>query len=158
MIALRRSIMLRCILWVSSALLGAIPVSALDVNVRIISAKTGRPLVHQRVQLTIDGPIIPPETSGSIIGYAWGLTDRSGTAVIHTDLSVPPGSWFLIGYVMDLCSPDRYSVDKVMQTGFSVESPCAHRPRDKFVLPPRPGEIILYSAEYSAGERMLYGH
>jgi hypothetical protein len=43
----------------------------------------------------------------------------------------------------------------VINTGVA-EYGCPHRSVKKFALPPKPGEIVIYVAEYSRLERILY--
>lgn len=129
---------------------------ALDIRVRVISARNGRPLPKRYVDIIVDGPIEPGHSSGPTLGLLEGQTDGSGAALLHIDSTLPPGSWLQIWLPTDLCSPDRYSVDRVVRTGVSAERACPHRHSDKFAVPAQPGQIVLYSGDYSAWERLFY--
>lgn len=119
---------------------------ALDIRVRLISAKNGRPVPKQNICIDVDGPIEPGHSSGDILTRGCGRTDSSGMALVNISSLIPPGSWALISIPvpLGLCSPDRYSIDRVLSTGVSAEGECLHGRSDKFRVPPKPGEIVLY--------------
>lgn len=130
-----------------------------DIKVRVISAKTGRPLVEAHVQLFIGDKPKPGERSWEPLFDRWEYTDGTGTAVFHVSSPIPLTAGISVGGAgADWCSPARYKASDVLRSGVSEPGfgSCPHRPLKKFVLKPHPGEIIIYMGEYSRWERALY--
>ncbi len=141
----------------AGALVGA-PASAADITVRVISAKTGRPMVEKKVRLILGTRQRASESE------QWGTlelldkreyTAQDGTAVFHVG-PLPSFGWVDVVDEADpdQCSPGLNPLDQVIHTGVAVWN-CPHRPR-KFAVSPKPFEIVIYVGEYSRWERILY--
>ncbi len=132
---------------------------ASDITVRLLSAKDGRPLVERHIELSIDRIVKLPDQSSPLVFQKWEYTGADGTAVFHVNIPLPPHSQVgIFGDVPNSCSPGDYEVEEVLRTGFAVKvvRNCPHRPIKKFVVSPHPGEIVIFSGEYSRWERTLY--
>jgi hypothetical protein len=130
--------------------------AAQNIRVRAISLKDGRPLSERRVQL-YSAYDFDPSTKRAVIFNKWAYTNGDGVATFDTEGVIPPHAHVSVGWIApDWCSPVVYSIDEVLQKGTSIARGCPHRNVKKFVVSPTPGEIVLYFAEYSKLERMLY--
>lgn len=131
-----------------------------DIAVRVISAKTGRPIVEAHVEVVVDTPHRRPDVSPETF-RDWEYTDSNGAAIFHVPSpSLPRDGWIgVAGIAPDWCSPAAgYRVDEVVRAGASKPgfASCPHRPLKKYLVQPHPGEIVIYIGEYSRWERILY--
>jgi hypothetical protein len=131
--------------------------NAEEITVRVISVKTGHPLAERRIQLFVDYLLHPPDTYPEFVFSHWAFTDGSGLAKFHVPGSLPARASVFVGGLIDYCSPATYRAEQVQQ-GVAIANlkGCSHRPLKKFLVKPNPGEIVIYSPEYSGWERMLY--
>ena len=142
-----------CIRYAPAMLLLASACFADDVTVRVISAKNGRPLVGERVQLVVFRPVPRGAPDDPVVFKKYEYTATKGEAVFHTQ--VPANASIGVGGIQDQCSPGVYRADEMMKTGVAVER-CPHRPKRGFGLPVHPGEIVIYAGQYSWLERALW--
>jgi hypothetical protein len=139
---------------VAAAMAAAPPVDLADITVRVISAKTGRPMVEKHVNLSV-GAGGGPHGGALRVFDGWEYTDSDGVAVFHVP-KTPKWGWITVmGNYPDVCSPFTNTADEVMNVGVSKYG-CPHRPVKKFALPPKPGQIVIYVPEYTPLERFLY--
>ncbi|MGA7416225.1 MAG: hypothetical protein WBW33_37490 [Bryobacteraceae bacterium] len=129
------------------------PMTHADITVRVISAKTGRPMAGAPVRLSVN-------SRGRNAGI-WAFDERAstatdGTAVFRVAPLPERGSIFVTEIAADYCSPPIYELDRVIGTGVAEFRGCPHRSIKGFALPPKPGKIVMYIGEYSRLERALY--
>lgn len=129
---------------------------ALDIRVLLISAKDGRPIPERRIQLACWHRIPKGGNQSPEVFNLWAYTDGSGTATFNIDSPIPPESILFVGNIAHCCSPATFSVDQVLRSGVSLPCKCPHRPKGKVPVPAIPGQIAVYSGEYSPWEERLY--
>lgn len=146
---------LRRLLRMFVTFLSLLPIcEAQDITVRVISAKNGRPIVEAHIQLYIAQPGPPP----AIILNRWQYTDASGSTLFHVSAPIQLSASIFVGGLVDTCATATYRAKEVLQTGVAIADTkiCPHRPVKKFLVRPRPGEIVVYDPQYSRWERTLY--
>jgi hypothetical protein len=121
------------------------------ITVRVISAKTGRPMIEKFVRMTVN----MHATRAITVFDRRERTDSSGAVVFHV-INLPASGYITVTDIDPYqCSYGLYDLGRVMTTG-AADYACPHRSVEKFALAPKPGEIVIYVGEYTRLERILY--
>lgn len=130
---------------------------AAEITVRVLSAKDGHQLAEKRIGIFVMAPpgMNPPP---GVIFKGEAPTDGSGIVTFVIEAPLQTGARIYVDGLVDYCSPPSYEADRVLGTGVAEQLPksCPHRALKKFAVKPHPGEIVMFSGEYSRWERMLY--
>jgi hypothetical protein len=125
-----------------------------EIRVRLINARTGKPIPGKPVRIDSADP------SGLWRGYLEEKTGRDGVAIFRLTPPLPRKVDIFLGMggYWAGCSRGDYSVEEILKKGaiWEVEH-CLNLPRIQDRFNPRPGEVFYFAVHETLWEHLKYG-
>jgi hypothetical protein len=128
--------------------------SASDIMVHLINARTGKPIADKPVRMWFQNP---PSRQG---GYLEERTGTNGVAVFHLKDPLPSSITVHLGMggYWEECPPNNragFDVKEILQSGVAREGACPpHLQKIDQKFTAKPGELYLFASHLTVLERM----
>ena len=118
----------------------ALPQSVESIAVRVINAKTGKPVSNRTVSVSYTNPphgySTRVDSKTTLQGTAWfKLNERPSRLMVDPLLR----SW-------TLCSPDEFSTEEILRQGVVADNKCDPTGKVRKAFSARPGELVIFAA------------